>query len=156
MIPVVSNIVEVCVFRFRNDRIEYLVLKRAAGERIHPGMWQLITGTTNEGERGARTAIREMQEETGLVPMHFWSVPSLTSFYDRHGGSLHHCPVFAAQADAEAVVKISEEHSDFVWLPLAEVRRRLVWPNHRAVVEMVDSIIVRGEEAADRLSIPIS
>jgi dihydroneopterin triphosphate diphosphatase len=156
MIPVVSTIVEVCVFRFRNDRIEYLVLKRSADERIHPGMWQLITGTTTEGERGVRTAIREMQEETGLAPTHFWSVPVLTSFYDRNGGSLHHCPVFAAQADVAAEVKISEEHSDFAWLPLAEARRRLVWPSHRAVVDMVDSVIVRGEEAAARLAIPIS
>jgi len=156
MIPVVSNIVEVCVFRFRNDRIEYLLLKRSLSERIHPGMWQLITGTTTEGERGVRTAIREMQEETGLVPLHFWSVPILTSFYDRYGGALHHCPVFAAQADAGADVQLSEEHCDFVWLTLAEARQRLVWPSHRAVVEMVDSVIVRGEEAASRLYIPIS
>jgi|WetSurMetagenome_2_1015567.scaffolds.fasta_scaffold02182_10 dihydroneopterin triphosphate diphosphatase len=156
MIPVVSNIVEVCVFRFRNDMIEYLVLKRSPGERIHPGMWQLITGTTTEGERGVRTAIREMQEETGLVPQHFWAVPVLTSFYDRNGGALNHCPVFAAQADPASEVKISEEHCDFAWLPVAQARRRLVWPSHRAVVEMVDAIIVRGEEAATRLSIPIS
>jgi dihydroneopterin triphosphate diphosphatase len=156
MIPVVSNIVEVCVFRFRDDRIEYLVLKRASGERIHPGMWQLITGTTNEGERGVRTALREMQEETGLVPMHFWSVPTVTTFYDRQGGSLHQCPVFAAQAAPDAEVRLSDEHSDYSWLSLAEARRRLVWPSHRAVVEMVDSVIVRGEEAADRLYIPVS
>jgi 8-oxo-dGTP pyrophosphatase MutT (NUDIX family) len=156
MIPVISNIVEVCVFRFRNDRIEYLLLKRAMNERIHPGMWQLITGTTTEGERGVRTAIREMQEETGLVPVHFWSVPVLTSFYDRYSGSLHHCPVFAAQVDAGVGVRISEEHCEFAWLPLVEARLRLVWPSHRAVVEMVDSIIVRGEEAASRLSIPVS
>jgi dATP pyrophosphohydrolase len=156
MIPVVSDIVEVCVFRFLNDAIEYLVLKRSLHERIHPGMWQLITGTVTEGERGVRTAIREMQEETGLMPLHFWSVPVLTSFYDRTGGALHHCPVFAAQADAAAEVKISDEHCGFAWLPLTQARRRLVWPSHRAAVEMVDTLIVRGEEASARLYIPIS
>lgn len=156
MIPVVSNIVEVCVFRFRNDLIEYLVLKRSLDERIHPGMWQLITGTAAEGERGVRTAIREMHEETGLVPMHFWSVPVLTTFYDGNSGALNHCPVFAAQSDPAAEVTISDEHCDYAWLPFAGARRRLVWPSHRAVVEMVDALIVRGEEAASRLQIPIS
>jgi dihydroneopterin triphosphate diphosphatase len=156
MIPVVSTSIEVCVFRFRNDRIEYLLLKRSLEERIHPGMWQLITGTANEGERGVRTALREMQEETGLSPVHFWSVPVLTSFYDRHGGALHHCPVFAAQVDATAEVKLSEEHCEHAWLPYAEALHRLVWPAHRCVVETVDTIIVRGEEAATRLAIPIS
>ena len=156
MIPVVSNSVEVCVFRFRNDMIEYLVLKRALAERIHPGMWQLITGMTTEGEPGVRTALREMHEETGLIPRHFWSVPVTTSFYDRNGGSLHLCPVFAGQVDPATPVQISEEHCDFAWLPLAEARRRLVWPSHRAVVDMVDAVIVRGEEAASRLAIPIS
>ena len=156
MIPIVSNIVEVCVFRFLKDRIEYLVLKRSLEERIHPGMWQLITGTITEGERGVRTALREMQEETGLVPMHFWSVPVLTTFYDRNSGALNHCPVFAAQADPGGEVRISEEHCDFAWLSLAEARRRLVWPSHRSVVDIVDSVIVRWEEAATRLYIPIS
>ena len=156
MIPVVSSSIEVCVFRFRNDTIEYLVLRRALAELIHPGMWQLITGMTTEGERGVRTALREMHEETGLIPRHFWSVPVMTSFYDRNGGSLHFSPVFAAQVDPVTPVRISEEHCDFAWLPLADARRRLVWPCHRAVVDTVDAVIVRGEEAAFRLAIPIS
>jgi hypothetical protein len=50
---------------------------------------------------------------------------------------------------------LSEEHRDGAWLPYPEIRRRLVWPSHRQAVDIVDEYIVRGEEAAARLEIPI-
>ena len=155
MIPLVSRIVEVCIFRFVQDRAEYLVLQRAFAESVHPGMWQIITGTVVEGERGVQTALRELHEETGINPMRFWSVPMLTSFYDTRRQEIDLCPVFAAQVLPGALVRLSEEHRDSAWLPYPEARRKLVWPSHRQAVDIVDEYIVRGEEAAFRLEIPV-
>lgn len=155
MIPLVSRIVEVCVFRFVQDRAEYLLLQRALSESIHPGMWQIITGTVMEEERGVQTALRELREETGFTPKRFWSVPVLTSFYDTRRQEIHLCPVFAAQVLPDAQVVLSEEHRGSAWLSYPEIRRRLVWPSHRQTVDIVDEYIVRGEEAGIRLEIPI-
>ncbi len=155
MIPLVSRIVEVCVFRFMQDRAEYLVLQRAFSESVHPGMWQIITGTVMDGERGVQTALRELHEETGLSPQRFWSLPMLTSFYDTRRQEIDLCPVFAAQVLPDARMVLSEEHRDGAWLPYPDIRRRLVWPSHRQAVDIVDEYIVRGEEAAARLEIPI-
>jgi dATP pyrophosphohydrolase len=156
MIPLVSRIVEVCVFRFKQDRAEYLVLQRAFSEGVHPGMWQIITGTVMEGERGVQTALRELREETGLSPERFWSLPMLTSFYDTRRQEIDLCPVFAAQVPRDARIILSEEHRAGTWLPYPEIRRKLVWPSHRQAVDIVDEYVVRGEEAAVRLEIPIS
>ena len=155
MIPLVSRIVEVCVFRFIHDRAEYLVLQRAFTESVHPGMWQIITGTVMEGERGVQTALRELREETGFNPERFWSLPMLTSFYDTRRQEIDLCPVFAAQVLPDARMVLSDEHRAGAWLPHAEIRRKLVWPSHRQAVDIVDEYIVRGEEAAGRLEIPI-
>jgi dATP pyrophosphohydrolase len=153
MIPVVSHIIEVVVFRVYNDRPEYLIMQRALHERVHPGMWQIITGMVEEGEKGSEAAVRELREEAGLVPVHLWSLPLVNSFYDIARDTVNMCPVFAVQADPGAIVTISEEHMASEWLPLAPAKARLVWPGHREAVDMVENYIVRGGEVAERLII---
>lgn len=155
MIPVVSRIVEVVAFRMRGDHPEYLVLRRSLHERVHPGMWQIITGMVEEGERGVDAALRELREETGLLPRHCWALPMVTSFYDVTRNAVNLCPVFGVQAGDPATVVLSGEHMALDWLPLAEARERLVWPSHRDAVAMVDSTILRGGEAAARLLVPL-
>lgn len=156
MIPVVSHIIEVVVFRVHNDRPEYLIMRRAMHERVHPGMWQIITGMVEERETGREAAVRELHEEAGLVAKHLWSLPLVNSFYDIVRDTVNMCPVFAVQADPGAVVTISEEHMTSEWLPLAPAKARLVWPGHREAVDMVEQYIVRGGEVAERLMIRLS
>lgn len=155
MIPIVSRIVEVCVFRFRADRIEYLILQRAHAEPLHPGMWQIITGRVEEGEGAVRTAVRELGEETGLSSRHWWSLPMITTLYDASSNTVNLCPVFAVQVESEAVPVLSAEHVAHVWLPLDVAKKRLVWPSHRQAVDLVDTYIVRGGEAARRLRLEL-
>lgn len=155
MIPVVSRIVEVVLFRFHGDRAEYLILQRAGDQQVHPGMWQIVTGTMEEGETAVRTALREIGEETGLVPLRFWSLPGLTTFYDTLRHAVNLCPVFAAQVDAGTPPVLSAEHTAYAWLSLPAARSRLVWPSHRQAVGLVEEYIVSGQEAAFRLSLPL-
>ena len=58
MTEVVSRVVEVCLFRMRGGRAEYLLLRRSAEEPVYPGMWQIITGTVGPGEKGLDAARR--------------------------------------------------------------------------------------------------
>jgi dATP pyrophosphohydrolase len=155
MIPIVSRIIEVCVFRFRGDRIEYLVLQRAHGVALHPGMWQIITGMVEEGERAVQTAVRELGEETGLSSRQWWSLPVVTTFYDAVTNTVHLCPVFAVQVGSSAIPVLSAEHVAHAWLPLDSAKTRLVWPSHRQAVDLVDTYIARGEEAARRLRLEL-
>ena len=155
MTAVVCRSIEVVVFRLNRDRAEYLVLQRSLEERAHPGMWQIITGMLEEGENAVAAGLREVQEEAGLKPWKLWNVPLVNSFYNATTDTVHMCPVFAIQADPEAVVVLSEEHMAYGWYPFAVARERLVWPAHRESLDIVDSYIVRGSEAADRLELPV-
>jgi len=155
MTSVVSRIVEVCVFRLKNDLPEYLVLRRAVDDPVHPGMWQLITGTVEEGERALDASLRELQEETEMKPERYWVVPFTNSFYDPRRDSVNMIPFFAGQVGSSIEPRLSGEHSSYAWLPLNEARACLVWPGQRNGLDIVHRYLVAGEEAARLVAVSL-
>src|SRR5512135_1219534 len=153
MASVVSNMVEVCVFRFRGDRGEVLLLRRAKGEALYPGIWQLVTGGVQEGETSLQAARRELREETGLEPVKFWVAPSTSSFYDPLQDAIVVIPLFAAQVGVGAEPVLSGEHDMYEWREFGEAARRLVWPGQREGLAIVHSSIVGGAEAGRLLEV---
>ena len=151
---IVSSLVEVAVFRFANDRPEYLLLQRAAAEKLYPLLWQLVTGGIEGEERASDAALREMREETGLIPTSFWCAPVTNVFYDVRNDAVQLTPVFAAQVGAAGAVRLSAEHQAFLWLPFPAALNRLVWPGQRNALEIVHRSIAGGEEAARRVLVP--
>ncbi len=147
MAIIVCRIVELCVFRFENDRPRYLMLKRSPGEVLYPNLWQLVTGSIVEGEKASDAALRELREETGLTPVRFWVVPHTTTFYDPGHDAMNICPMFAAQVSKESTPKLSAEHCAHEWLSFERARQRLVWPGQRSGLEVVEKYILGGEEA---------
>ena len=154
MPAVAANTVEICLFRFRQDRPEYLLLKRSASEDLYPGLWQIVTGTVGPGERGLDAAVREVREETSLRPFQLWVVPVITGFYDAVSDSISFIPAFAGQVDPLENPRLSDEHESFEWLPLDRAVRRLVWPGQKNLLEMVDQAIIRGAPAGILSAIP--
>ncbi len=148
MAQIASRIVDVCVFRFCNDHPEYLLLKRADDEELYPGLWQFVSGTMEPGERAADCALREMEEEIALPPALFWVAPHVSMFFDQLHDTVNISPLFVAQVDAGRDPRLSREHSVYSWCPFPEARERLVWPVHRAGLEIVHAFIVAGKEAA--------
>ncbi|RPH37243.1 NUDIX domain-containing protein [bacterium] len=142
MASVVSRIVEVCIFRFAGNSVEYLLLKRGKEDLLYPGIWQWVTGTILEGERSLDAALREFHEETGLAANRLWIVPHVTMFYESVHDSVHLSPLFAVQVEHGADPVLSPEHQEFRWVPYAEARRRLVWPGQREGLDMVHAFIV--------------
>ena len=68
MARVVSEIVDVYVFRRRDPCVDYLLLRRSEVE-VLPGTWQAVHGRIRPGETAPQTALRELSEETGLEPL---------------------------------------------------------------------------------------
>ena len=147
MPQVVSCFVEVSVFRFRADRPEYLLMKRSGSERVYPNLWQFVTGKVREGESGIKAALRELHEETGFVPVHFWVVPFVSTFFEPVGDTVSLIPAFACQVRPDEDPVLSAEHDQFEWLPQDSALCRLVWPGQKRILENVHRSIVGGEAA---------
>ena len=68
MAEVTSRIIEVCPFRIKGDRGEYLLIRRAPDDPLYPGLWQFVSGRVEEGEKAHEAALRELREEAGDRP----------------------------------------------------------------------------------------
>ncbi len=148
MSHIVCRIIEICVFRFVDDRPEYLLLHRAKDEKVYPGIWQLVSGTIEGNEGGVEAALREFKEETGLKVNRFWVVPYVNSFFDPDHDAVNLSPLFAAQVEAGIEPRLSAEHSEHRWLSYEEALKKLVWPGQRAGLKVTHDYIASGEEAA--------
>ena len=60
--------------------VEYLMLKRA--EETLKGEWCHVAGCLEPGEKAWEAALREVREETGLVPVTFYSTDYCEQFYE--------------------------------------------------------------------------
>jgi len=152
---IVADMVEVSVFRFVGNRVEYLVLRRSDNEPLYPRLWQLITGIIEDGETALHAVLRELHEETQLVPVRVWAVPYSSSFLEPEKDVLHFVPLFAIQVDSNCEPKLSKEHSAYLWLTFEEALRRLAWPGQKEGLRVLHKFIVKDYEVGKLLEVEI-
>lgn len=151
-----SEFVEVVVFKRGRRETKYLILQRAASEKLYPNLWQFVTGRVDTGETALGAARREMQEETGLAPIRFWNVPFIASFYDATADAVFLNPIFAAEVHSDAEPRLSAEHQQYRWSDNEEADALLVWPNNREALALIHSYIAAQKKVAPLVELPIS
>ena len=134
---IISNLVEVHIFRETESAIEFLLLKRAE-DQIYPAVWQMVSGKIKESEKAFETSLRELKEETNLTPLKMWIAPKVNSFYSSQTDSICLIPVFAVQVKKDSKVVISNEHSKYKWVTSNEAKRLLAWDGQRKAVDLIE------------------
>ncbi len=147
------EIVEVVVFR-KAGVPEFLVLKRSDDEEIYPGLWQIVSGSIEVGEKAYEAALREVREETAVKPMKIYNTPLTNTFYFFTNDSVNVSPVFAVEIEPTAQIKLSREHKDFRWLSREDAISLLVWPGQKKAIQYVYDYVIRENPARDMLEIP--
>ncbi len=132
-----KGMIEAHLFRETPEGIEFLVLKRSK-EEIFPDIWQMVTGSINEGEKAYETAMREIVEETMLKPLRLWVVPNINSFYSTKTDSVLLIPVFAALVRNDMNPVISNEHSEFKWVTKQEAASLFAWPGQVKSLDIIE------------------
>ena len=132
-IKVEVGVVDVLVFRPAAKGWLTLTLQRATDTRC-PGTWEMVHGNVEPGESLEDAAVRELREETGLVPQRLISV-TMHPFSLVPRQTVELAAVFAAIVAPESQVVRSAEHSKHAWLTTAQARRRLTWPHERRALD---------------------
>lgn len=130
MMTIVSNTIQLQIAKLTDDSFLFLNLKRSSNVIVYPNMWQTVTGTLENNESALEATLREMKEETNLLPKEMWTVPYVASFFNTKNNCFSMIPVFGALVDDTKQVELSEEHSEYKWLNLEETLNLMVLPSH--------------------------
>lgn len=122
-------------------KLDVLLLERAD----HPGYWQSVTGSREQGETLAETAIREVREETGLdatqYPLTDWQSQNVYEIYPRwryrYPPDVTHNTehVFSLELPRAVPVQLApHEHLNFQWLAWQDAAEVVFSPSNRAAI----------------------
>ncbi len=125
---------------------QVLLLERAD----HPGYWQSVTGSQDEGETLEQTAVREVAEETGLDARRYalrdWGLQNEYEIFVEWRwryppGVTHNTEhVFGLTLPRPTDVTLApREHLQFAWLPWQDAAERCFsWSNAAAIRRLPD------------------
>ena len=118
--------------------------------RDYPVRWSLAKGTPDPGETLEETALREVQEETGLETVIEEPINSIEYWFsDREGTVRYHKTVhFYLMAPVGGHTDWHDPEFEVVeWFPWAEALDRLAYANEADVLRQAMDLIARREGA---------
>ena len=137
------SLIDLYVLRGAGAGLRCLVLRRASGTRC-TGAWEVVHGHIEPGETPAEAAVREMEEETGLVPARLFNVSRVEAFYQHRTNEVALVPVFAAFVDAAAEASLGPEHDAAEWLTPDQACARVAWPREARAIEDIVRMLGTG------------
>ena len=136
--------VDTYALRGAGAQLQVLALRRGPNGR-NVGSWETVHGTIEPGETPVQASLRELREETGLVPEKFYNLSRTEAFYQHKTDELAMIPVFAAFVAPSATVQISAEHDRAEWLEARNAAARFAWPRERRAMDDILSIVGGGD-----------
>ncbi|MDD5295584.1 MAG: dihydroneopterin triphosphate diphosphatase [Rhodocyclaceae bacterium] len=128
--------------------LEILLLERAS----HPGYWQSVTGSQEEGEDLVETATREVEEETGIVAatedILDWRLSNRFEIFQewrfRYAPGVSHNTehVYSLCIPSAGPVRLAPgEHLSWRWLPWKQAARAVFsWTNRDAILMLGETV----------------
>ena len=136
--------VTVFVARQVETTYELLQLRRSTGDFLG-GTWQIVRGAAENNETSMQAALRQLREETGLLPLEFYSLGVVESFYIASTDMLYHSPAFLAVVSIDTPITLNNEHDAFRWIAIADADRLCMWPSEKPLLaHSVTQILTNG------------
>lgn len=135
-----ENQIEAIIFRKKNGKIEYLLLKRI---QKRGGFWQPVTGGVERGEKYKDAVIREIREETGINKIND-IIEGIHHFKLEENGIDEF--VFGVEVDYNTQVALDKniypEHDEFRWCNFEEALNLLKWPGNKESLKKLNERLV--------------
>ena len=139
----IKHSIECYVAREGSDGfIEILLLHKPETKR-HPAFWQPITGGIEKNEKPIEACIREIEEEASLH-INIEEIKDLNYEFEIslvEDDLVIKKSLFMYRDQNPALeIKISDEHDDFMWVKLEEVREYLFWDSNKSTFRELHKI----------------
>jgi dATP pyrophosphohydrolase len=122
----------------------YLILRRSS--KYLYGTWQMVSGNIKEGEKAYETALREIREETSLIPNRLYSADTVATFYMHTTDKILLVPIFVAFIDTlKAEVGLSDEHYDYEWASFDVAKERLEFAEQKRIISHIQTNFVLND-----------
>lgn len=132
-------------YKIENGMPLYCILRRS-----DCGEWQFIAGGGEDNESPTAAAIREISEEGGIrvtdiIPLKSMCYIPVEIFQNRHmygwADDLYVIPEYSFGFECNGDLVLSIEHTELLWLPYNEARKRLQWDSNKTALYELDRIL---------------
>jgi len=126
------------IFRKEKNENLFLILKYPGGH------FDLPKGHVEDEDSSERaTALRELEEETGIKKVRFvegFKEEISYTYNKKNKSSNKHVIFFLGETD-EKDVKISHEHLQYYWLPYEEALKKLTFENAKGLLKRAKDLL---------------
>jgi len=127
----------IVLFRKENSKNMFLLLHYPSGH------WDFVKGKIEKGESTHETAVRETEEETGIKEITFVeNFEEWIEYNFQYQGELVQKKVvfFLAETKTEEI-KISHEHSGFIWADYNSAMEKTTFDNAKTVLTRAQMLL---------------
>ena len=155
MPTIVSDIVDVYVFRRLNARVQFLLLQRKASVPLG-NTWQSFHTQIQGHESTIGAARRAVRELAGLNISEVYSADYINEFFDDTRDVVVLAPVLAVNVSPQAPVTLGQELKECAWWDTNQAVGRLPFAGQRWAVRHIDELMSVGhaESQLYRLQLP--
>ncbi|MDE0741094.1 MAG: NUDIX domain-containing protein [Candidatus Poseidoniia archaeon] len=121
---------------FNSNKI--LLLKYSANNtQGEGGHWDFPKGHVEQNETELETALRELEEETGISKVEIIADfrHSISYTFSRRSESISKEVIFFLASTVEKRVTLSHEHIDYAWLDFNNALEKLTYENARQILK---------------------
>jgi dihydroneopterin triphosphate diphosphatase len=140
----------------KKSALEFLQIKRSRATGEYQESWQIVYGGIEKNETAVHAALRELAEETALVPKLLFQVEYMEMFYFQHKDYVTVMPVFAAEVAFNASITLNHEHTDHRWVPLAQVAKQFMWRSQREAITVIVETLAHPGPALKLLTVDLA
>lgn len=155
MPDIVSDIVDVYVFRRLNARVQFLLLQRRANVPLG-NTWQSFHTQIQGRESTIEAGRRAVRELAGLTVSEVYSADYINEFFDDTRDVVVLAPVLAVNVSPQAPVTLGPELKECAWWDTNQAIARLPFAGQRWAVRHINELMSAGlaESQLYRLQLP--